>query len=157
MGGRLAIDALCPVRQTFRAPARDLPMRRCHQVFILRSVSTFMGAARMRRNVFAAMECLHRRFDIAHIHFLTGEPAGNRVAMAGHGGAQHGDVQLCLTYLAAASVNHRHGLPGIINKQLLARRMGLAHGDRELARPQPVVLTKPAVAVTCHTGAICII
>ena len=49
--------------------------------------------------------------------------------------AHDGDEDLCLAHLAGQAIdNHRHGVAGVIDEQLVAAHMGLAHGDR-----QPIV------------------
>ena len=57
-GVRLTADALCPIEQTLRTPARHVLMTHRH-VFIHRGMSTFEGTAGMCRDSFTAMEGLH--------------------------------------------------------------------------------------------------
>lgn len=45
----------------------------------------------------------------------------------------------------AAAVNHLEGLPGAVDEQPLARPMGLAHDQDELAQPGLVGIVEPAV------------
>ena len=63
------------------------------------------------------------------------------------GGAEHRDEDLRLADLAGVSVDNRHGLAGIIHKQLLAGPVVLAHDHIQLALPGAVVLAEPAVLV----------
>ena len=53
-----------------------------------------------------------------------------------------------LAHLAGQPVDdHRHRVTGVIDEQLVAAHMGLAHGDRELAFPGSVQLAETRVAV----------
>ena len=44
-----------------------------------------------------------------------------------------GDEDLRLTRRAGGGIDHRNGLAGVVDEQLLARQMMLAHGHRQLA------------------------
>lgn len=61
------------------------------------------------------------------------------------GGAEHCDEHLCLADLAAAPLDHRHRLPGVIDEQLLADTVLLTHRHVQLALPGSVVIAEPAV------------
>ena len=62
--------------------------------------------------------------------------------------AQHRDEDLRRPDLAGQPVDdHRHGVAGVIDEQLVAAEMGLAHRHRQLARPGPVELAEPGVAI----------
>jgi hypothetical protein len=62
--------------------------------------------------------------------------------------AHHRDEDLRLAHLAGQPVdNHRHGVAGVIDEQLVAAHVGLAHRDRELAFPDSIQLAEPRVAV----------
>jgi len=63
------------------------------------------------------------------------------------GGAEYGNEELRMTDFPRQPVNDRHGLPGIIDEQLLAGRVRLPHGDRQLADPLSVAFAEPAVLV----------
>ena len=63
------------------------------------------------------------------------------------GCAEHGNEQLCLTNFTTETIDDGEGLPGIIDKQFLAGRVGLPHGDRQLANPGAVLLAEPAIAI----------
>jgi hypothetical protein len=55
---------------------------------------------------------------------------------------------LRVTDLAGQPIDdHRHSVAGVIDEQLLAAHVGLAHGDRELRLKAPVELTKPRVPI----------
>src|SRR5262245_49674562 len=57
--------------------------------------------------------------------------------------AHHRDEDLRLAYLAGQPVDdHRHCGAGVIDEQLVAAHMGLAHADRELAFPDPIELAE---------------
>ena len=63
-------------------------------------------------------------------------------------GAHHRDEDLRLAHLAGQPVDdHRHRVAGVIDEQLVAAHMGLAHRDRELAFPDAVQLAEARVAV----------
>jgi len=61
------------------------------------------------------------------------------------GGAKHGNEYLGLADLLSLSVDDRHGLAGVFDKQFFARTMSLAHDHINLGGPEPVVLAEPAV------------
>ena len=63
-------------------------------------------------------------------------------------GAHDRDEDLRLAHLAGQPVDdHRHGVAGIIDEQLVAADMGLAHRDRDPAFPASVELAETGVAV----------
>ncbi len=64
------------------------------------------------------------------------------------GRAQHGDKDLCCPDLTGRRIDHRQGLPGEVDEQLVASDMGLAHGQRHPAAPRGVEVAEPAVAIT---------
>ena len=64
------------------------------------------------------------------------------------GGAQGGDEDLGRANLAGEAVDHVRPGAGVIDEQLVAGDMGLAHGRGEPAAPIPVEIAEPAVAVT---------
>lgn len=63
------------------------------------------------------------------------------------GGAQHGDEHLGVTYLAGGLADDRHGRPAVVDEQLLAGAVDLAHAAPLTAAPGAVVLAELAVAV----------
>ena len=63
------------------------------------------------------------------------------------GSAEHCDKHLGLTDVAAVGVDHRYRLPGVVDEQLLADAVLLAHHHIQLALPGPVVVTEPAVLI----------
>jgi hypothetical protein len=63
-------------------------------------------------------------------------------------GAHDRDEDLRLAYLAGQPVDdHRHRVARVIDEQLVAAHVGLAHRDRELAFPDSVQLAEAGVAV----------
>ena len=70
------------------------------------------------------------------------------VARRAHGGNEDGR----LAYFAGAAVGDRYRVAGVVDEQLLARRVGLAHRHRQLANPAPVVLAKAAVQVVVRVA-----
>jgi hypothetical protein len=63
-------------------------------------------------------------------------------------GAHHADEDLRLAHLAGQPVDdHRHRVAGVIDEQLVAAHVGLAHRDRKLGFPESVQLTEAGVAV----------
>ena len=70
-----------------------------------------------------------------------------RLSVGVIGSAEDGHKDLRLTDLARAPIHHRHGLAGIIHKQLLAGTVVLAHDHIQLALPGAVVVIKPAVLI----------
>ena len=58
---------------------------------------------------------------------------------------EHRDEDLRLAKLPGVALHDRDRLPGIVNEQLLARAVLLAHHHVELRRPRPVQLAEPAV------------
>ena len=61
--------------------------------------------------------------------------------------SQGGDEDLDLADLAGQGIDHLGRGAGVIDEQLLAGNMGLAHGGIELALPGPVEVAEAAVAV----------
>jgi hypothetical protein len=58
------------------------------------------------------------------------------------------DEDLRLAHLAGQPVDdHRHRVAGVVDEQLVATHVGLAHRDRELAFPASVQLAEARVAV----------
>ena len=51
------------------------------------------------------------------------------------GGAERCHADLCPPHLASGAVDDLNGLPGVVDEQPLARRMGLAHRRRQAAAP----------------------
>ena len=64
------------------------------------------------------------------------------------GHAEGGHEHLRFAHLTRGAVDDRHGVPGVIDEQLLTGAVILAHDHVQLALPGPVVLTEPAVLVT---------
>ena len=64
--------------------------------------------------------------------FLRPGGLGDGVA----GRAEHGDEDLGLADLAGSPINDRHGLAGIIDKQLFAGTVFLAHDHVDLDGPE---------------------
>src|SRR4051812_14087626 len=62
-------------------------------------------------------------------------------------GPQNRDEDLGLAHLSGDRIEHRHGVAGKVHEQLVARRMGLAHGRRDAAAPFAVEIAKSTVAV----------
>jgi len=63
-------------------------------------------------------------------------------------GAEHGDEDPGLPDLAGQPVDHhRRPVAGVIDEQLLAAGMGLAHRDRQLAFKGPVEIAEAGIAV----------
>ena len=71
-----------------------------------------------------------------------------RLGIGVAGGAQGGDEDLGRANLAGEAVDHVRPGAGVIDEQLVAGDMGLAHGRGEPAAPIPVEIAEPAVAVT---------
>lgn len=61
------------------------------------------------------------------------------------GSAEHRDEHLRLADLATVAVDHRHRLPGVIDEQLLADAVLLAHHHVQFALPGSIVFAEPAV------------
>jgi hypothetical protein len=71
-----------------------------------------------------------------------------RLDVAEARGAHDRDEDLRLTHLASQPVDdHRHRVASVIDEQLVATHVGLAHRDRELAFPDSVQLAEAGVAV----------
>ncbi len=72
-------------------------------------------------------------------------PAGLGVGVVRR--AEHGDEHMRPPFLAGRPVEHRHGVAGVVDEQLLAGDMGLAHRRADAAPPRDVEVAEPAVAV----------
>jgi hypothetical protein len=73
-------------------------------------------------------------------------PARLRIGQAR--GAEHGHEQVSLPDLARQPIDHhRDRVAGIVDEQLVAGRMGLAHSHRQLGRPAAVKIAETAVAI----------
>ncbi|MNL09405.1 hypothetical protein D3C87_1301650 [compost metagenome] len=77
-------------------------------------------------------------------------PGGLGKGVAGR--AENGDEDLRLADLAGSPINDRHGLAGIIDKQLFAGTMFLTHDHVDLGGPEAVVLAEPAVLEALRMG-----
>jgi len=84
---------------------------------------------------------------------MRADPVGHRLGPARLrigkvGGAQDGDENLRRTDLAGEPVDdHWHCVTGVIDKQLVAARIGLPQGNRQPRRPTAVQLAKARVAI----------
>ena len=83
---------------------------------------------------------------------MSADPVGQPLAPAGLGvgvvgGAQHRDEDLGAPLLAGRGVEHRHRVAGIVDEQLLAGSMRLAHRRRDGLAPFPIEVAEAAVAV----------
>jgi hypothetical protein len=68
-------------------------------------------------------------------------------------GAHDRDEDLCLAHLAGPPVDdHRYRVAGVINEQLVATHVGLAHRDRELGFPASVQLAEAGIAVALRVA-----
>lgn len=77
-------------------------------------------------------------------------PGGLGEGVAGR--AEDGDEDLRLADLAGSPINDRHGLAGVIDKQLFASTVFLAHDHVDLGSPEAVVLAEPAVLEALRMG-----
>ncbi|OSS18190.1 hypothetical protein BV337_05702 [Pseudomonas syringae pv. actinidiae] len=68
------------------------------------------------------------------------------------GGTEDGDEDLSLTDLARAPVDDWGGLTGVIDEQLFAGTVFLAHDHIDLGGPEAVVLAEPAVLKALRVG-----
>lgn len=82
------------------------------------------------------------------------DPVGKRPRRGGGGlgggiaaGAKKSDKDLGVADLPRGGIDHRNGLPGIVNKELLSGPVLLAHDEVEFSSPPAVLLTEPAVLV----------
>jgi hypothetical protein len=85
------------------------------------------------------------------------DPVGKRLAPGGLGvgiaaGAKDSDEDLGVADLPGDGINHRGGLPGIVNEELLSGPVLLAHDEIEFLTPPPVLLTEPAVLIALGVG-----
>lgn len=80
--------------------------------------------------------------------FLRPGGLGKRIA----GRSEHGNEDLGLADFAGSPVDDRHGLPGVIDEQLFAGTMLLAHDHINLGGPEAVVLAEPAVLEALRMG-----
>ena len=87
------------------------------------------------------------RVDVAAEPVRQGlAPARLRIGQARR--AQHRHEQMRLTRLSLEAVDHhRHRVAGVIDKQLLAGGMVLAHRHRQIGRPAPVEIAEAAIAI----------
>jgi hypothetical protein len=79
-------------------------------------------------------------------------PVGQALAPASLGvgvvrSPEHGDEDVRLAHLAGGGVDHRHGVAGEVDEQLLAGDVRLAHGGGDASAPGDVEAAEPAVAV----------
>ena len=107
-----------------------------------------MGAADSRAQVVRDHELGTTAVELEG-SYVRGRPVrqGLRPGGLGEGvarGAEHGHEDLRLTLLAGLGVDHRHRLPGVVDEQLLAGAVLLAHHQVELSSPFPVLLAEPA-------------
>jgi hypothetical protein len=58
---------------------------------------------------------------------------------------------LCLTDLTGIRIDHRNGRAAVIDKQLIARQMRLAHGTFLLFQPSIVVLAELRIGISLLT------
>ena len=82
----------------------------------------------------------------------AGHPVGGLLAGGGAGVgvvrcAQHGHEDLGLAYLASVGIHHGNGLAGVVHKELVTARVGLAHGALQAPGPGLVLLAEGAVLV----------
>lgn len=84
----------------------------------------------------------------------VGEPLRPRRLRVGEARcAEHGDEDLRRSALTGKAVDHhRDAIAGIIDEQLVAGRMGLAHRHRQAALPGAVELTEARVPVSAGLG-----
>ncbi|RML48258.1 hypothetical protein ALQ97_01818 [Pseudomonas savastanoi pv. glycinea] len=68
------------------------------------------------------------------------------------GGTEDGDEDLSLTDLASAPVDDWGGLAGVIDEELFAGTVFLAHDHIDLGGPEAVVLAEPAVLKALRVG-----
>ncbi|MNQ75957.1 hypothetical protein D3C85_907730 [compost metagenome] len=111
-----------------------------------------------------AMRFAHRTAQVVRHHDLRdpveeGEAAGVRAQPVRQllrpgslgegvaGGTEHRDEHLRLADLAAVTVDHRHRLPGVVDEQLLAGAVLLAHHHIQPSLPGAVVVAEPAVLI----------
>ena len=67
-------------------------------------------------------------------------------------GPEDGHEDLRLPHPAGLAVDHRHRLPGVVDEQLLAGAVVLAHHQVELPGPGPVLVAEPAVLQPLGVG-----
>ena len=82
----------------------------------------------------------------------AGRPVGGLLAGGGAGVgvvgcAQHGHEDLGRAYLASVGIHHGNGLAGVVHKELVTARVGLAHGALQAPGPGLVLLAEGAVLV----------
>ena len=83
---------------------------------------------------------------------MGADPVGQRLAEPSLGEgiircSHHRDEDLGGAHLPGEPVEHRHGIAGKVQEQLLAGRVGLPHGRRDAVAPFDVEIAEPAVAV----------
>ncbi len=93
----------------------------------------------------------HAAEEFQRLH-LRADPVGGGLARCGTGvrvarRPQRGHEDLRGADLTGGRIGDRHGLPGVVDKQLLARLMHLAHGALEALRPRAVLDAKTRVLV----------
>ena len=95
----------------------------------VRFVAMRLGDAAAQIVRYQDLRCTAEKGEAAHVRaqpvgqFLRPGGLGEGVA----GRAEDGDVDLRLAYLAGSPINDWHGLAGVINEQLLAGTVFLAH------------------------------
>jgi hypothetical protein len=78
-------------------------------------------------------------------------PAGVGEAEAGAAHHRHEDMRA--PRRAGPCINdHRHSVAGVVDEQLVAAQVGLAHGDRQPRLPAAVEVAEPAVAIAVRVG-----
>ncbi|RXH38650.1 hypothetical protein XH99_00795 [Bradyrhizobium nanningense] len=84
----------------------------------------------------------------------VGEPLRPRRPRVGEARCtEHGDEDLRRSAITGQAVDqHRHAIAGIVDRQLVASHMGLAHRHRQTALPGAVELTEARVPVSAGLG-----
>ncbi|MNN22238.1 hypothetical protein D3C81_1355890 [compost metagenome] len=93
------------------------------------------------------LRCTAEKGEAAH---MRAQPVGQFLRPGGlgkgvAGRAQDGDEDLRLADLAGSPINDWHGLASVIDKQLFAGTVFLAHDHVDLGGPEAVMLAEPAV------------
>jgi len=83
---------------------------------------------------------------------MTANPVGQalaprRFAVGIVGRAEHGNEDRRLPNFTRHRISHRHRRAGVVDEQLLARRMRLAQADREPTDPLPIMGAEAAITV----------
>ena len=81
---------------------------------------------------------------------VRGAPVRERLGPGGLGEGvvrrpEHGDEDLCFAQLPGGALDDGHALSGVVDEQLLAGAVLLAHHYVELRGPRPVLVAEPAV------------